>query len=87
MRSEEQGSITAAQNLGFEEPAKLGSSDGVETARRLIEKQNTRLVKKRASEAEALNGAGRERAQLAVESFRKMELFGEKGDALFSGGV
>jgi hypothetical protein len=87
VRSEEQGSITAAQHLGFEEPAKFGSSDGVETARRFIEKQNARLVKKRASEAEALNGAGRERANLAVKSLCKMELFGKKGDALFSGGV
>jgi len=85
VRGKEQGSIAAAQNLGLQEAAKLGSGDGVKTARWLIEKQDAGLVKKRASQAEALNRAGREGAHLAVESFRKMELRGKKHDALCGG--
>jgi hypothetical protein len=85
VRGEEQGSIAAAQNLGLQEAAKLGSGDGVKTARWLIEKQDAGLVKQSAGKAEALNRAGREGAYLTIESFRKMELFGEKRDALRGG--
>ena len=49
VRSKEKGSIAAAQNLGLQEAAKLGSGDGVKAACWLIEKQNARLVKKRAT--------------------------------------
>ncbi len=87
VRGEEKGSVAAAQNLGLQEAAKLGSGDGVKTARWLIEKEDAGLVKQSTNEAEALNRAGREGAHLAVESFRKMELFGEKRDALCGGGA
>jgi len=36
VRGEEQGSIAAAENLGFQETPEFGSGDGVQTSRRLI---------------------------------------------------
>jgi len=44
VRGEEQGSIAEAQDLGLQEAAKLGSGDGIKTARWLIEKQDAGVV-------------------------------------------
>jgi len=82
VRGEEQGSIAAAENLGLEEAAKFGSGDSVKAARGFIEEKDAGLVEQSAGEAQALHGAGRKRAHLAIESFFDMELFGKKSGAL-----
>lgn len=44
VRGEKKGSIAAAKDLRFQEAAKFGSSDGVQTARGFIQEKNARFV-------------------------------------------
>src|SRR2546430_6783466 len=60
--------------------------DSVEAAGWLVEKKNARGVKEGAGEGEALNRAGRKRADLAIERFGEFELRGELRDAIARGG-
>ena len=83
--SEEQSRFAAAENFGLQEPAKLGSADGVQAARRFIQQENARLVEKCTNEAYALHRTGRERAHLPVEGVLEMKLFRELLDAPSSG--
>src|SRR5882724_526370 len=85
-RGEEQGSPATAQHFRFQEAAKFRGGDGVEAARGLVEKQDAGLVQNGASQAEALDCAGGQRAHLAVERFTELKLFGELRDALGRGG-
>ncbi len=87
VRGEEQRSIAAAEDFGFEEAAKIGGGDRVEAAGGFIEEEDAGLVEQGASEAEALDCAGGKRAHLAVQGFFEMELLGENGDALCGGGI
>ncbi len=87
VRGEEQGSLAMAKDFRFQEAAKLRGGDGVEAARGLVEKQDTGLVKKCASQAEALDRAGGKRAHLAVERFAELKLLGELQDSLGRGGT
>jgi len=87
VRGEEERSIAAAEDLRFKESAKIHGGDGVETARGLIEEKDARVVEQCAGQAEALDGAGRKSARLAVENIGQLELFGELGDAEIRGGA
>ena len=87
MRGKEQRSVAVAHDFCFEETTEFGGGDGVEAARGLIEKQNAGTMEERASEAEALHGAGGKGADLAGERFAEMELIGELGDSLGRGGA
>jgi len=58
----------AREDFRFQEAAEVRGSEGIETARGLIEKKDLRLMKDSANQTEALDGAGRESAHLAVES-------------------
>jgi len=83
---EEQGSVAVLENFGLEEAAEFGGGDGVEAARRLVEQQDARLVQQGTGEAEALDGAGGEGADLAAERFFQMKLLRERFDAPRGGG-
>jgi len=85
VRGEKERSIAAPENLLFEEAAKIHGGDGVQAARRLIEKKNARLVKQGASKTEALDGAGGKCADLAVEHLAKLELLGKLRDTEIRG--
>ena len=87
MGNKKQRSLTVAQQFRSQKAPEFRCSDGVQAARRLVEEQNFGLVEQRASEAEALNRTGRKRANLAIERFAKMELFGELRGPLRCGGV
>jgi len=87
MRSEEQGSVAAAEDFGFEEAAKFRGSDGVQAASGFVEQKYVRLVEQGASETQTLDRSRGERAELAVECFSEMELFREQRDTLRRGGV
>jgi len=60
-------------DLRFEEPAKFRSGDGVEAARWFVEKQDLGLVEQRTQQAEALESAGGESPNLAVEAADEFE--------------
>lgn len=79
--SKKQGSIAAREELRFQEAAEIHGRDGVETSRRLIEQQHAWLMEQGAQQAEALNSAGRECADLTIERFVHVKLFGKLGDA------
>jgi hypothetical protein len=81
VRSEQQRSIAASEEMRFQEAAEVHSSDGIEAAGGFIEQKHARLVEKGAEEAETLNRAGGECAHLAVEGFDEMKLFRELVDA------
>ena len=85
--SEEQSCLTGPENLGFQETAKLGGANGVETARRLIEQENAGLMEESTAKTETLQRAGRKSAHLPVESFLDMKLFRELSDALRGSGA
>ena len=74
MGCEEKSGLAAAKDFSFQEAAKLGGTDGIQAARRLIQQENPRLVNESASEAQTLHGTGRERTNLAVEDFFEMKL-------------
>ena len=78
---EEEGGAARVDDFGFEEAAKIGSGEGVQTAGGLVKKQNTGLMQQSAEQAETLHGAGRESADLAIERADAVELFGEVVDA------
>ncbi len=71
---EEQGGVAALQDFRFEEAAEFGGGDGVQAARGLVEEQDARLMQEGAREADALHGAGGERADLAVDGVFQVEL-------------
>ncbi len=86
MRGEKKCGRAVAEDLRFEELPEGCCGEGVETARGFVEKEDARGVQESASEAQALNGAGRERADLAIESFGEFELSGELDDSIASFG-
>lgn len=75
--SEEQSRFAATENFGLQEPAKLGSADGVQAARRLVQQENARPVKKSTRETCALHRSGRECAHLPVKGFFEIKLLRE----------
>lgn len=84
---EEKRRCAGLQDLGFEEAVERGGGDGVEAARGLVEKEDAWCVQERASETKALDGAGRERTDLAVEGFGQFKLRSELSDAIAGGGT
>jgi hypothetical protein len=86
VRRKEKRGCAGLQDLRFQEVAEGRGGDGVQAARWLVEKEDGRGVKQRASEAEALNGAGRKGAHLAIERFGEFELRSELSDAIAHGG-
>ena len=85
--SEKQRGLAGLHDLRFQEMAEGRGGDRVEAAGGLVEKKNARGVKEGASEGEALNGAGRKSADLAIERFGELELCGELRDAIAGGGL
>jgi len=77
VRDEQQGSIAARVEVGLQKAAKFRGGDGVEAAGGFVKQEHTRFMKKRANEAETLDGAGRKRTHLAIEGIAKMKLFRE----------
>ena len=84
--SEEQRACAGLQDLRFQEMAEGRGGDRVEAASWLVEKKNARGVQEGASEGEALNGAGRKSADLAIERLGEFELRGESRDAIARSG-
>jgi len=83
----EERSTIRGEDFGFEETPEIRSREGIEAARGFIEEQNLGLMQKGTEEAEALDGAGRERAKLAVKGRAQLELLRENGNAGFQEGV
>lgn len=83
---EENGSGAGLKYLRFEKAAELGGGDDVDAAGGLVQEEYARTMEESAGEAEALNGAGRKGADLAIEEFAKGELGGQRSDALSSHG-
>ena len=77
----QQRGVGASQNFRFQEMPEISGRDSVQAARGFIEQQYPRLMEKRADQAEALDGAGRKRARLAVERFAQAEPFAQGFDA------
>jgi len=75
--SEKQRGLAGLHDVRFQEMAEGGGGDRVEAAGRFVEKKNARGMKEGASEGEALNGAGRKSADLAIERCGEFELRGE----------
>src|ERR1700730_6856784 len=78
---EQKRGAACGNDFGFEKAAKVGGGDGVQAAGRFIEKQDAWLMKQGAQQAETLHGAGRESADLAIESADAVELSGERVEA------
>ncbi len=76
VRSEEQSDVASLEELGLEEAAEFGGGNGVQAARRLIQKEHGGLMEKGASEAQALDCSCGECADLAIESRAEAELSG-----------
>lgn len=71
----------SAENFGLQEASKIGGRERVQTSCGLVEEEYAGLVEKSAEQAETLDGAARQGADLAVKGFDDFELFGERGDA------
>ena len=86
VRRKKQRSCAGLQDLRFQKLAEGRGGDGVQAASWFVKKENGRRVKQSASEAEALDGAGRKSAHLAIEEIYEFELRGEVRDATAGGG-
>ena len=86
VRGKEQSGVAGLQDTVLKKMAEFSGGNGIDAARRFIEKQHMRTVEQCASEAEALHGSGRKRAHLAIESVLELELRGELSDARSCGG-
>ena len=82
MGGEKQSCFSAVQNFGLQKAAEFRGADSVQAAGRFIQQEYTGLMEKRASEAQALHGAGRERAHLPVERCFQLKLLRELRDTL-----
>jgi hypothetical protein len=87
MRSENERCAAALDDLFLEEPAKICGGEGIEAARRLVEKEHGRLMQQRASQAEPVRHASGERADLAVEFLLNLQPFCDAGDSFARGGT
>jgi hypothetical protein len=76
VRGEEQGSALARNDLGFEEPAEVGSRKDIQTASGLVEQENLRLMKNGSEKAQPLHVSCGNRANLAVQDATQFELRG-----------
>ena len=85
--SEKKRGCAGLQDLRSEEMAERCGGDGVEAACGFVKEKNARQVHEGASETETLDGAGGERADLAVEGFGELELRGELSDAIACDGA
>jgi hypothetical protein len=85
--SEENRGGSGLQDLRLEEVAELGCGNDVDAASGFVQKENARAMEESASQAEALNGTGRKRADLAIEEFAEDKLAGQLADALPSRGT
>jgi len=87
VRGEENRSASGLEDLRLEEVAELGCGNDVDAASGFVQKENARAMEEGASQAEALYGAGRKRADLTIEEFAEDKLVGECADALPSRGT
>ena len=81
VRGEKQGSALTRDDFRLQEAAKFSRSDGVQAAGGFIEQQDSGLVKEGAEKAEALNGTGRQSANLTAERGGKSKSFRESRDS------
>lgn len=81
VRGEEERSPLRREDLRFEETTEVRCGEGIEASRRFIEQQNLRLMQKSTEKAQALDGAGRERANLTVKRSAQSKLLREKSHA------
>ena len=76
VRGEEHGSALARDELGFEEPAEVGSCKDIKTARGLVEQENLRLMKNGAEQAQPLHVARGDGTNLTIQHATEIELRG-----------
>ena len=76
VRGEENGGGAGLKDLRFEKVAKLGGSNDVDAAGGFVQEEHARAMEQGASQADALDRAGRERADLAIQKFADSELRG-----------
>lgn len=80
--SEEQRSMAALHNFGFDEAAEFGGGQDIETACGFVQQQHVRLVQYGAGEAQALDHPRGKSANLPVEGIFEVKSFRESVDAM-----